>query len=105
MDVPVDISDCMDSSVPENTFRFTKLPSDLHDLLPNPFLLEHRRAPQHPIKWKHKKDSLYFRALLQGNCNHSKTHVLQLALQHKGFLTQTANCPHFPKLQKLSFMK
>ena len=65
-DVPVDISDCVDASVPENTFRFTKLPSDPHDLIPNPFLLEHRRAPQHPIKWEHKKDSLYFRGALTG---------------------------------------
>lgn len=80
--VPVDISDCVDASVPENTFRFEKLPRDPHDLIPNPFLLEHRRAPQSPIKWKHKKTHSIFEALLQGNCNHSKNHVLQRALQH-----------------------
>ena len=65
-DVPVDISDCGNASVPEKTFRFAKLPSDPHDLIPNPFLLEHRLAPQHPIKWEHKKDSLYFRGALTG---------------------------------------
>ena len=67
IDVPVDVSDCTDASVPENTFRFAKLPGDPHELIPNPFLLGTIRRARRPIQWKHKNDSLYFRGALTGD--------------------------------------
>jgi len=65
-DVPVDISDCLDASVPQNVFRFSKSPFDPHDLIPNPFLLEKNHRSWRQIQWDHKKDSLFFRGALTG---------------------------------------
>ncbi len=96
-DVPVDISDCMDASVPENTFRFAKLPSDPHDLLPNPFLLEHRRAPQHPIKWKHKKDSLYFRGALTGQLQSFENSRVAACVAAQGISNSDCKLSTFPQ--------
>ena len=96
-DVPVDISDCTDASVPENTFRFAKLPSDPHDLLPNPFLLEHRRVPQHPIKWKHKKDSLYFRGALTGQLQSFENSRIAACVAAQGIPNSDCKLSMFPQ--------
>ena len=58
-DVPVDINDCDNSSVPENTFRFAKLLNDSHDLIPNPYLLEKRKRFLPHTHWKKKRLTLF----------------------------------------------
>ena len=64
--IPVDVSDCFDSSVPTSTFRFAKLPGDPHDLIPNPYFLARRHRLSPPIPWERKKDTVYFRGSLTG---------------------------------------
>lgn len=65
-EVPIDVSDCCDSIVPDETIRFSKLPHDVHDLIPNPFLLSSRKSIPQAIPWKRKTDTLYFRGALTG---------------------------------------
>ena len=65
-DIPVDISDCTDSTVPRDTLRFAKLPGDPHDLIPNAHLLGPRKPLPRAIPWNAKRDTLYFRGSLTG---------------------------------------
>lgn len=63
---PVDVSDCIDSHVPKEVFRFAKKPEDPHDLLPNPYLLQPDRASYKSIAWHRKADSVFFRGAATG---------------------------------------
>lgn len=65
-EIPVDISDCFDASVPASTFRFAKLPSDPHDLIPNAYFLDRRHRLPPPLPWEQKQDTIYFRSSLTG---------------------------------------
>ena len=65
-EIPVDIGDCFDSSVPASTFRFAKMPGDPHDLLPNAYFLDRRHRLPPAIPWERKYDSVYFRGSLTG---------------------------------------
>lgn len=65
-EIPVDISDCFDASVPASTFRFAKLPSDPHELIPNAYFLDRRHRLPPPLPWERKQDTVYFRGSLTG---------------------------------------
>ena len=90
-DVPVDISDCNNSSVPENTFRFPKLLNDPHDLIPNPYLLEKRKRFLPHTHWKKKKTHFISEVRLQDNYNLWKTHAWLLVLQQNKSRMPTVN--------------
>lgn len=66
-DVPVDVSDCADGSLPKNVFRFAKLPGEPHDLLPNPYLLERDAFRFRSASWWHMADSVFFRGAATGS--------------------------------------
>ena len=65
-EIPVDISDCFDATVPPATFRFSKLPGDPHDLVPNPYFLDRRHRLSSAMPWERKEDTVYFRGSLTG---------------------------------------
>ena len=65
-EIPVDVSDCFDPSVPASTFRFAKLPSDPHNLIPNAYFLDWRHRLPPAIPWERKQDTVYFRGSLTG---------------------------------------
>lgn len=65
-EIPVDVSDCFDSTVPASTFRFAKLPGDPHDLIPNPYFLDRRHQLSSARPWERKNDAVYFRGSLTG---------------------------------------
>jgi hypothetical protein len=64
--IPVDVSDCNDATVPYSTLRFAKLPSDPHDLIPNAYFLDHRHRLPRSIPWERKHNTVYFRGALTG---------------------------------------
>ncbi len=66
LEIPVDVSDCFDATVPATTFRFAKLPGDPHDLIPNAYFLDRRHRLPRPMPWQRKRDTLYFRGSLTG---------------------------------------
>ncbi len=96
-DIPVDVSDCTDSSVPENTFRFAKLFSDPHDLIPNPFLLKRTRRTLRSIKWERKLDSLYFRGALTGTLQSFDNSRVAACLAAKKILNSDCGLTDFPQ--------
>lgn len=65
-EIPVDVSDCFDATVPPATFRFSKLRDDPHDLIPNPYFLDRRHRLSSAMPWERKKDTVYFRGSLTG---------------------------------------
>ena len=65
-DVAVDISDCVDGSIPPDTLRFARLPGDPHELIPNAHLLGPRRRLPRASPWNRKHDTVYFRGALTG---------------------------------------
>lgn len=65
-EIPVDIGDGCDESVPTNTFRFARMPRDPHDLIPNSYFLDRRHRLPPPMPWEGKKDTVYFRGSLTG---------------------------------------
>ena len=65
--IPVDVSDCIDGSLPPVVFRFARRPGDPHALLPNPYLLERDKLRIRPLPWAEKKDSIYFRGAATGS--------------------------------------
>ena len=66
-DIPVDISDGTDSSMPPETIRFARMPGDPHTLIPNSQLLGRRRRFPPPVPWESKSDTVYFRGSLTGS--------------------------------------
>lgn len=66
-DIPVDIGDCIDSTIPATTFRFSKRPNDPHDLIPNAYSLDRRRQLPAALPWEKKRDAVYFRGSLTGS--------------------------------------
>jgi len=97
VDVPVDVSDCTDASVPENTFRFAKLPGDPHELIPNPFLLGTIRRARRPIQWKHKNDSLYFRGALTGDVQSYENPRVAACIAAKKIMNSDCKLSDFPQ--------
>ena len=65
-EIPVDIGDGSDESVPISTFRFARLSGDPHDLIPNSYFLGRRTRLPQEIPWERKRDSIYFRGSLTG---------------------------------------
>ena len=96
-DIPVDVSDCTDGSVPENTFRFTKLFSDPHDLIPNPFLLKRTRRAWRSIEWENKKDSLYFRGALTGTLQSFDNSRIAACIAAKKVINSDCRLSDFPQ--------
>ena len=71
-EVPVDVSDCADGSLPRDVLRFAKLPEEPHDLLPNPYLLERDRVRFQSIAWSRMADSVFFRGAATGPGEYSE---------------------------------
>ena len=96
-DIPVDVSDCTDASVPEDTFRFAKLFSDPHDLIPNPFLLKRTRRAWRSIEWENKKDSLYFRGALTGTLQSFDNSRVAACIAAKKIINSDCGLSDFPQ--------
>ena len=65
-DIPVDVSDCADGTLPADVFRFARRPGEPHELLPNPQLLKHHPLRSRPLPWDRKRDSVFFRGSATG---------------------------------------
>ena len=98
-DVPVDISDCTDASVPENTFRFAKLTNDPHDLIPNPYLLKRNRRVWRSTEWESKKDTLYFRGALTGTLQSFDNSRVAACIAAKKIINSDCGLSLFPQTQ------
>lgn len=96
-EIPVDIGDCFDSSVPASTFRFAKLPGDPHDLLPNAYFLDRRHRLPSAIPWERKHDSVYFRGSLTGLSQDRENSRVAACLVAKQILNTDCKLTMFPQ--------
>jgi len=65
-DIPVDVSDCVEATLPGDVFRFARRPGDPHELLPTPQLLKRHPLRSRPVPWGRKRDSVFFRGAATG---------------------------------------
>jgi len=97
-EVPIDVSDCGDASVPPETLRFARLPGEPHELIPNSQLLGRRRRFPPALPWESKSDTVYFRGSLTGALqSFDNPRVVACLLGRDSPATFDCKLTHFPQ--------
>lgn len=97
-DVPVDLSDCGDSTVPPDVFRFVRRPGDVHDLLPNPALLAARPHAGRPPPWERKTGTVFFRGASTGSRDYATNTRVALCLCARAIPDADCRLSAFPQV-------
>lgn len=97
-DVPVDLSDCGDSTVPPDVLRFVRRPGDVHDLLPNPLLLAARPPARRPPPWERKAGTVFFRGASTGSRTYTANNRVALCLCARSIPAADCKLSAFPQV-------